>query len=134
VAQPQTSGPSLLLEAIRWTGATIQQVSVPSNSECAELLNLILGKTGRGITPSGAVRLILEKYGKQLDGVRMGALVVLTRGRNVGIIGIVRGTDGAGNPIVISGHHGNKVSESIYSTNKVLGYFMPDKCGGSSAR
>ena len=37
----------------------------------------------------------------------------------------MRGTDGDGNPVVISGNHGNKVSESIYKKEKVLGCFMP---------
>ena len=37
----------------------------------------------------------------------------------------MRGTDGEGNPIVISGNHGKKVAESVYKKEKVLGYFMP---------
>jgi len=57
----------------------------------------------------------------------VGAIVVFTRGSNgqSGHVGIVRGTDGEGNPVVISGNHGNKVSESTYKKERVLGYFMP---------
>ena len=51
--------------------------------------------------------------------------MVLTRGRNGGHVGIVRGTDGAGNIIVISGNHGNKVWESAYPKSRVLGYVIP---------
>jgi uncharacterized protein (TIGR02594 family) len=115
-----------LLEALRWKGATAPQVGVPSDLWCADFMNFILGQTGQSGTGSRAARSFL-KYGKPLDGPRVGAIVVLTRGGNgiSGHVGIVRGTDGEGNPIVISGNHGNKVSESIYSKNRVLGYFMP---------
>ena len=41
-----------------------------------------------------------------------------------GHVGIVRGTDGAGNIIVISGNHGNKVWESPYPKSRVLGMLM----------
>jgi uncharacterized protein (TIGR02594 family) len=89
-------------------------------------MNFILNKTGHGSTGSRAARSFL-KYGKQVDGPRVGAIVVLTRGNNgqSGHVGIVRGTDGEGNPIVISGNHGKRVAESVYPKHKVLGYFMP---------
>lgn len=116
-----------LLEALRWKGATAPQVGVPSELWCADFMNFILGQTGQSGTGSRAARSFL-KYGKPLDGPRVGAIVVLTRNgghSESGHVGIVRGTDGEGNPIVISGNHGNKVSESIYKKEKVLGYFMP---------
>jgi uncharacterized protein (TIGR02594 family) len=115
-----------LLEALRWKGATAPQVGVPSDLWCADFMNFILGQTGQSGTGSRAARSFL-KYGKPIDGPRVGAIVVFTRGGNgqSGHVGIVRGTDGDGNPIVISGNHGNKVSESMYSKNRVLGYFMP---------
>ena len=56
----------------------------------------------------------------------VGAIVVLARGGpNNGHVGIVRGTDGAGNIIVISGNHGNKVWEASYPKSRVLGYVIP---------
>jgi len=126
-AAPTKSGESNpLLEALRWKGATAPQVGVPSELWCADFMNFILGQTGQSGTGSRAARSFL-KYGKPLDGPRVGAIVVFTRGSNgqSGHVGIVRGTDGDGNPIVISGNHGNKVSESMYKKEKVLGYFMP---------
>src|SRR5262245_61819215 len=90
-------------------------------------MNFILGQTGQGGTGSRAARSFLQ-YGKKVDGPRVGAIVVLTRNgghANAGHVGIVRGTDGDGNPIVISGNHGKKVAESVYKKEKVLGYFMP---------
>jgi hypothetical protein len=37
----------------------------------------------------------------------------------------VRGTDGQGNPIVVSGNHGPTVTQSVYPKGKVLAYVMP---------
>ena len=115
-----------LLEALRWKGANSSQVGVPDELWCADFMNFILGQTGQSGTGSRAARSFL-KYGKPLDGPRVGAIVVLTRGGNgqSGHVGIVRGTDGEGNPVVISGNHGKRVAESIYKKEKVLGYFMP---------
>lgn len=115
-----------LLEALRWKGANSSQVGVPDELWCADFMNFILSQTGQSGTGSRAARSFL-KYGKQVDGPRVGAIVVFTRGGNgqSGHVGIVRGTDGEGNPIVISGNHGHKVAESVYKKEKVLGYFMP---------
>src|SRR5476651_174777 len=70
-----------LLEALRWKGATAPQVGVPSDLWCADFMNFILGQTGQSGTGSRAARSFL-KYGKPLDGPRVGAIVVLTRGGN----------------------------------------------------
>ena len=37
----------------------------------------------------------------------------------------MRGTDGLGNPIIVSGNHGNTVRQSVYPKSKVLAYVMP---------
>ncbi len=114
-----------LLEALRWKGANSSQVGVPAELWCADFMNFILGQTGQNGTGSRAARSFL-KYGKQVDGPRVGAIVVLARGGSLsGHVGIVRGTDGAGNIIVISGNHGNKVWESPYPKSRVLGYVIP---------
>lgn len=124
-----------LLEALRWKGANSSQVGVPNELWCADFMNFILGQTGQGGTGSRAARSFL-KYGKQVDGPRVGAIVVLTRNGShseSGHVGIVRGSDGDGNPIVISGNHGKKVAESVYKKEKVLGYFMPPTMEKASA-
>jgi uncharacterized protein (TIGR02594 family) len=113
------------LEALKWVGATSRQVGVPyPDLWCADFINFILRRTGHPTTNSRAARSFLE-YGKRINSPRVGAIVVLTRGRNGGHVGIVRGTDGSGNPIVISGNHGNKVWESKYPKQRVLGYVIP---------
>jgi hypothetical protein len=47
------------------------------------------------------------------------------KGANNGHVGVVRGTDGQGNPIVVSGNHGLTVRESVYPKAKVMAYVMP---------
>ncbi len=113
------------LESLKWIGATSRQVGVPyPDLWCADFINFILRRTGHPTTNSRAARSFLD-YGKRVNRPRVGAIVVLTRGKNGGHVGIVRGTDGAGNIIVISGNHGNKVAESTYPTSRVLGYVIP---------
>jgi hypothetical protein len=46
-------------------------------------------------------------------------------GPNNGHVGVVRGTDGQGNPIVVSGNHGPTVMQSTYPKHKVMAYVMP---------
>jgi uncharacterized protein (TIGR02594 family) len=113
------------LEALKWIGATSKQVGVPyPELWCADFINFILRRTGHATTNSRAAKSFLE-YGKRIDQPRVGAIVVLARGKNGGHVGIVRGTDGADKIIVISGNHGNKVWESMYPKNRVLGYVIP---------
>jgi uncharacterized protein (TIGR02594 family) len=113
------------LEALKWVGATSRQVGVPyPDLWCADFVNFVLRRSGYPTTNSRAAKSFLD-YGKRIDSPRVGAIVVLTRARNGGHVGIVRGTDGAGNIIVISGNHGNKVWESPYPKSRVLGYVIP---------
>ena len=113
------------LEALKWVGATSRHVGVPyPDLWCADFINFILRRTGHQTTNSRAAKSFLD-YGKRIDSPRVGAIVILTRGRDNGHVGIVRGTDGAGNIIVISGNHGNKVWESPYPKSRVLGYVIP---------
>jgi uncharacterized protein (TIGR02594 family) len=113
------------LEALKWVGATSRQVGVPyPDLWCADFVNFVLRRSGYPTTNSRAAKSFLE-YGKRIDSPRVGAIVVLRRGANNGHVGIVRGTDGAGNIIVISGNHGNKVWESPYPKDRVLGYVVP---------
>jgi uncharacterized protein (TIGR02594 family) len=115
----------VLLEALRWRGRTAQQLGLPAKLWCADFMNFVLRKAGGKGTRSRAARSFLE-FGKKLDGPRVGAIVIFRRGGpNNGHVGIVRGTDGNGNPIVVSGNHGDKVAQSVYPKSKVLGYVMP---------
>lgn len=115
---------ALLLEALRWRGHTAKQIGVPSQLWCADFMNFVLKRVGGKGTGSRAARSFL-KYGKLLDGPRVGAIAILYRGPNNGHVGVVRGTDGQGNPILVSGNHGHTVMQSVYPKQRVLGYVMP---------
>jgi uncharacterized protein (TIGR02594 family) len=115
---------ALLLEALRWRGHTAKQIGVPSQLWCADFMNFVLRRTGGKGTGSRAARSFL-KYGKVLDGPRVGAIAILYRGPNNGHVGVVRCTDGKGNPILVSGNHGPTVMQSTYPKERVLGYVMP---------
>jgi uncharacterized protein (TIGR02594 family) len=116
---------AVLLEALRYRGRNAKQLGLPTQLWCADFMNLVLRKAGGKGTHSRAARSFLS-FGKKLDSPRVGAIVIFRRGGpNNGHVGIVRGTDGAGNLVVISGNHGNKVQESKYPKSRVLGYVMP---------
>jgi uncharacterized protein (TIGR02594 family) len=115
----------VLLEALRWRGRTAGQIGLPAKLWCADFMNFVLRRAGGKGTHSRAARSFLE-YGKKLDGPRVGAIVIFYRkGPNNGHVGVVRGTDGQGNPIVVSGNHGPTVREAMYPKSKVMAYVMP---------
>ena len=115
----------VLLEALRWRGRTAKQLGLPTTLWCADFMNYVFRQAGGKGTQSRSSRSFLQ-YGKKLDGPRVGAIAIFTRGgRNSGHVGVVRGTDGDGNPIVVSGNHGHKVMESVYPKHKVIAYVMP---------
>lgn len=127
-AAGQVPGAALvLLEALRWRGRTARQIGLPTKLWCADFMNFVLRRAGGKGTHSRAARSFL-KFGKKLNGPRVGAIVIFYRkGPNNGHVGVVRGTDGAGNPIVVSGNHGNEVRQSVYPKSRVLAYVMPPK-------
>jgi len=115
----------VLLEALRWRGRTAKQLGLPTQLWCADFMNFVLRKAGSKGTQSRAARSFLQ-YGKKLDSPRVGAIAIMSRkGPNTGHVGVVRGTDGQGNPIVVSGNHGPTVMQSVYPKHKVLAYVMP---------
>ncbi len=126
IAAAQVPGAAgVLLEALRWRGRTAAQLGLPSKLWCADFMNFVISRSGGNGTHSRSARSFLQ-YGKRLDGPRVGAIAIFARGGpNNGHVGVVRGTDGEGNPIVVSGNHGHMVKESVYPKSRVLGYVMP---------
>jgi uncharacterized protein (TIGR02594 family) len=115
----------VLIEALRWRGRTAKQIGLPTQLWCADFMNFVLARAGGKGTKSRAARSFLD-YGKRLDGPRVGAIAIMYRkGPNSGHVGVVRGTDGQGNPILVSGNHGPTVMQSVYPKHKVLAYVMP---------
>jgi len=115
----------VLLEALRWRGRTANQIGLPTKLWCADFMNFVLRRAGGKGTQSRAARSFLQ-YGVKLDGPRVGAIAIMYRqGPNSGHVGVVRGTDGQDNPIIVSGNHGNSVRQSVYNKSRVLAYVMP---------
>jgi uncharacterized protein (TIGR02594 family) len=114
---------AVLLEALRWRGRSAKQLGLPTQLWCADFMNFVLHKAGGKGTKSRAARSFLD-FGKRLDAPRVGA-IMYRKGPNNGHVGVVRGTDGQGNPIVVSGNHGPVVTQSVYPKEKVLAYVMP---------
>ncbi len=116
--------PEALLEALRHMGANAKALGLPAELWCADFMNLVLRKSGLNATGSRAARSYLD-YGQKIKEPRVGAIAIFTRGPNGGHIGIVRGTDGNGNPIIVSGNHNNRVAEAVYPKDRVLAYVVP---------
>ena len=115
----------VLLEALRWRGRSAKQLGLPTQLWCADFMNFVINKAGAKGTKSRSARSFLD-FGKKLDGPRVGAIAIMSRaGPNTGHVGVVRGTDGEGNPIVVSGNYGPTVRQSVYPKAKVLAYVMP---------
>ncbi len=91
---------------------------------CADFMNLVLTKSGMKSSNSSMAR-SFANYGTRLSGPQVGAIAVLARGKRGGHVGIVKGIDARGNPIIISGNHGRRVGEGTYPRNRVIAYVWP---------
>lgn len=91
---------------------------------CAAFMNLVLKRSGHQGSGSDMAR-SFSHYGQRISGPQVGAIAVMSRGRRGGHVGVVSGVDARGNPIIVSGNHGNRVAESVYSKGRVYAYVMP---------
>jgi uncharacterized protein (TIGR02594 family) len=120
-SRPMLGWPSLIAEARKYMGTN------PTSRKrlwCATFMNFVLAKAGYAGTGSDAARSFVS-YGRRIHEPRIGAIAVLTRGKRGGHVGIVTGIDKSGNPIILSGNHGRKVGEGVYSRSRVIAYVMP---------
>lgn len=121
--QPPLGWPALVREARKYMGTN------PTNRSrlwCATFMNMVLAKTGYAGTNSDAAKSFAQ-YGRRISEPKVGAIAVLTRGKNGGHVGVVSGIDANGNPIIISGNHGRRVGEAIYPRARVIAYVMPSE-------
>jgi uncharacterized protein (TIGR02594 family) len=112
-------------EARRFVGSTARQLGLPSRLWCADFMNYALKRAGKSGTGSRMAS-SFSAYGKRISGPKVGAIAIMSRGRDGGHVGVVSGIDARGNPIVISGNHGRKVAESTYSRRRIYAYRMPE--------
>jgi uncharacterized protein (TIGR02594 family) len=119
--RPALGWPALVSEARKYMGTN---PTSRSRLWCATFMNLVLAKVGYAGTNSDAAK-SFTYYGHRISAPRIGAIAVLTRGKNGGHVGVVSGIDSNGNPIIISGNHGRRVGEGVYPRSRVIAYVMP---------
>ena len=113
--------PSLVTEARKYMGTN---PTARTRLWCATFMNFVLRKAGYAGTNSDAATLLRPLRPSRFLAA-VGAIAVLSRGKNGGHVGVVTGIDPNGNPIIISGNHGHRVGEGIYPSSRVIAYVMP---------
>jgi uncharacterized protein (TIGR02594 family) len=128
--RPAFGWPALVKEARKYMGTN---PTARKRLWCATFMNMVLAKAGYSGTNSDAAKSFAQ-YGRRVSEPKVGAIAVLTRGKNGGHVGVVSGIDANGNPIIISGNHGNKVGEAIYPRTRVIAYVMPSEGRGDEVQ
>lgn len=121
--KPAFGWPALVVEARKYMGTN------PTDRTrlwCATFMNFVLAKVGYAGTNSDAAK-SFAYYGRRISEPQVGAIAVLTRGKNGGHVGVVSGIDPQGNPIIISGNHNKRVGEAVYARSRVIAYVMPSE-------
>lgn len=116
---------SLLSVALRDIGKRAHQLGVRRTLWCAAWLNRVLAKSGLRGTRSDLARSFLKL---PRAAPKPGAIAVLWRRSprsSSGHVGIVKGFDRRGNPIIVSGNHGRRVAVARYPKARVLAYVEP---------
>lgn len=107
-------GGNLVNKASRYMGANANQLGLPARLWCADFMNMIVGGTDR--------RAI--SYAERGRPAYHGCVncVAVTKRRGGHHVGIVKGYDSSGNPIIISGNHNRRVGVGVYARNRVIAY------------
>ena len=122
VSEDSANSSDVVKEAKRWIGTN---PTGWSHVWCARFMNFVLKRTGHAGTGSDAAS-SFASYGTRLWFPRVGAIAVMTRGKNGGHVGVVSGFDDNGNPIIISGNHNKRVGVGVYPRERVYAYVMPN--------
>jgi uncharacterized protein (TIGR02594 family) len=110
---------SLVAEARRYIGGN---PTGWAHDWCGRFMNLVLERTGHRGSGSN-LALAFANYGRRV-GPQVGAVAVMGR-RGGGHVGVVSGVLPNGDVKVISGNHGHRVAESVYSRGRILAFVMP---------
>lgn len=108
------SSGSPIEKAQAYIGMNARQLGLPLRLWCADFMNMLFGGTDR--------RAI--SYARRGTPASHGCTncVAVTKRKGGHHVGIVKGYDSKGNPILISGNSGRKVSVSTYSKRVVIAY------------
>lgn len=104
----------LAARASRYIGANARQLGLPARLWCADFMNMLVGGSDR--------RAI--SYARRGAPARHGCIncIAVTSRRGGAHVGIVKGYDARGNPILISGNHGRRVGVGVYALNRVIAF------------
>ena len=86
---------------------------------CAAFANMILQRAGHSGSGSATAR-SFARYGRPAPGPAPGVIAVWPHH-----VGFVIGAAGPGKIRVVSGNHGRRVAEGVYSTRSVIAYRYP---------
>lgn len=107
-------GGNLVANASKYVGANAYQLGLPAKLWCADFVNMLAGGTDRrAISYAGRGR---PAYHGCVN------CVAVTKRRGGHHVGIVKGYDSSGNPIMISGNHNRRVGVGVYARNRVVAY------------
>jgi uncharacterized protein (TIGR02594 family) len=112
-----SAGVGVVDRARQFVGETANQVGVRSTLWCSAFLRKV---TGAQDVDDRA--LSWEKH--QRIAPQVGAVVTMGR-RGGGHVGVVSGFTAKGDPIVISGNHGGRVREAVYSRSRIRAWVSP---------
>jgi uncharacterized protein (TIGR02594 family) len=100
--------------AMQYLGKNARQLGLPPALWCADFMNMIFGGRDRRAV----------SYAKRGAPAQHGCVgcVAVTKRKGGGHVGIVKGYDSKGNPILISGNHGRKVGLGKYAKKAVIAY------------
>jgi len=110
---PITNEPThnnLIAKASQYIGMNARQVGVRLNLWCSAFLRKLTN--AKGVDDRAISWLKRPRTAK-----RIGAIAVMAHH-----VGIVKGFDRSGNPILISGNHGHRVGVGVYSKYRILAY------------
>jgi uncharacterized protein (TIGR02594 family) len=116
VADSAKHGSDVILAAERYRGTN---PTGRAHDWCAEFANLVLRRTGHRGSGSALAR-SFASYGRPAPGPVPGAIVVFPHH-----VGFVMRVEGPGRIRVVSGNHGHRVGEGIYSTRRAIAYRYP---------
>lgn len=111
------AGNGVVDRARQFIGETASQVGVRTTLWCSAFLRKI---TGAQDVDDRA--LSWERH--QRIAPQVGAIVTMGR-RGGGHVGVVSGFTAKGDPIVISGNHGGRVREAVYSRSRIRAWVSP---------
>lgn len=114
VAEAYGSSTDLIGRASRYIGANARQLGLPPTLWCADFMNMLVGGKDRRAA----------SYLRRGRPAPYGCVncVAVTGRRGGGHVGIVKGYDNRGNPILISGNHSRRVGVGTYAKSRVLAY------------